>query len=209
MLHFDPDTHLYTVDNKEIVSVTQVFDRVAVRSDKDAPQWRSVSGSEFMGNYEVAARYGNAFHDVAKYTVQGIDCTYDPALEPDIVSLKLFLREYNIFPEIVEQPLYSKLYEFAGTPDMYSHINLSGPMVPIIIDWKTATAFNEHWREQTAAYAQLIKEEIGIRRKIHRWTVQFKQDGKMPKIDRRYNHPQDWNRFLSLLNVYKTYSKDV
>ena len=202
MLNFDLDKHIYTVDNKEVVSVTQVFDRVAVR-DSGEEQWHSVSGSEFMGKYDTAARYGNAFHEVAKYIVQGIECTYDSALEPDVISLKKFLREYKIYPVIVEKPLYSKLYGYAGTEDVYGEWD----SLPIVVDWKTATSFNKHWREQTAAYAQLLKEHIDIKKKLHRWTVRFKQNGEMPEIDRRYNHPQDWNKFLSLLNVYKTYSK--
>jgi len=203
MLTFDPETHIYRWENKIVVSVTQVPNRVAVRNGEDE-EWRSVSGGEFMGNYERARRYGNAFHDVAKYIVQGIDCTYDSALEPDVISLKMFLRKYKIFPRLVEKLLYSKLYGFAGTLDLYGDLNSQ----PIILDWKTATSFCEHWRGQTAAYAQLIKEETGIRKKLHRWSVRFKQNGEMPEIDKRHNHPQDWNRFLSLLNVYKTYSKE-
>jgi hypothetical protein len=209
MLTFDEETHIYRWENKIVPSVTQVPNRVAVRNGEDG-EWRSVSGSEYMGNYEVARRYGNAFHKAASYTVSDTPCKYDPALEPDIISLKMFLAKYKIFPEIVEQPLYSKFYGYAGSPDLYGHISFDKPKItlPILLEWKTATSFNEHWRGQTAAYAQLIKEETGIKRKPHRWSVRFKQDGKMPEIDKRHNHPQDFNRFLSLLNVYKTYSKE-
>ncbi len=203
MLQLDNETHIYRWDNKVVPSTTQVFSRVAVRNNEEAP-WRSVSGSEFMGNYETAARYGTEFHKAAAYIVQGINCKYDPVLEPDIISLKLFLREYKIILKLVEKPLYSKLYGFAGTLDLYGELDTP----PIIVDWKTATTFQEYWRSQTAGYEKLIAEELKIKKRFHRWTVRFKQDGKMPDIDKRYNHPQDWNRFLSLLNVYKTYSKE-
>jgi hypothetical protein len=208
MLLFDEEKHIYTVNNKVVPSVTQIFSCIGIRRDEESP-WLSVGGSEFMKD-KTAALYGTEFHKIPPYFLLKQKCIYDKAFEPDVISLKLFLEKHKITAGLIEQHFYSKIYGYAGTVDLYGHIQFERPRIslPIIIDWSTSTGSIELKRLQTAAYGQLIKENLELRRIPHRWTVRFRQDGKMPEIDKRHNHPQDWNRFLSLLNVYKTYSKE-
>lgn len=216
MLHFDPDKHLYTVDNKVVPSVTQIPSRIAVRSNEDAP-WRSVSGSEFMGNYEVATRFGVEFHKIPAFIIQGKECNYDPAFQPWVNGLNKFLDDHNLrevikirelaFCYLVEKPLYSKIYGYAGTIDWFFILEMQ--LYCLLLDWKTATKISELSRMQTAAYEQLIKENYKIgNRVLPRWTVRiFENDYEIDKREGR-KHGSDFNRFLSLLNVYKTYSKE-
>lgn len=206
MFHFDQEKHRYTVDGKPVPSVTQIPSRIGVRSNEES-QWLSISGSEFMQN-EIAARFGIEFHKIPPYILNGIKCTYDPAMEPWVRGLKKFLAEHKITPELVEESMCSTKYGYAGTIDIYGHIYFDKPkrIEPIIIDWKTSTSLYKSSRMQTAAYEQLIKENLGINRRLHRWTVRIFENGY--EVDKRYNHPQDFNIFLSLLNIYKNFSKE-
>jgi len=216
MLTFDPKTHIYRWENKIVPSVTQVPSRVGVRSNEESP-WCSVSGSEFMGNYETATRFGTEFHKIPAHIIQGIECKYDPAFQPWVNGLYKFLEDHNLREVIkkrhlalyylVEKPLYSKIYGYAGTLDWFFILDLE--LYCLLLDWKTSTKISELTRMQTAALEQLIKENYKIgNRLLPRWTVRIFENGY--ELDKREGrkHKIDFNRFLSLLNVYKTYSKE-
>lgn len=211
MLKYVDSTHTYTWKDKVVPSVTQVLSRVAVRSDEGS-HWNSISGSEFISD-QVASDFGTAFHEVAKYSLQGIDCSYDPILQPWVNGLNKFLDRMDIDPLldcqqnfcVVEEPLYSEKYGYAGTDDLFLPNNKKRT-VPLLIDWKTSTQFQHHWRMQTAAYEQLIREEYGIRKRMDRLCVRIYEDGYEVKNYKK-SWATDWNDFLSILNVYKKFSK--
>ena len=202
MLKFDEGKHVYTWNEKVVPSVTQILSRVGVRSREDS-HWNSISGSEFIHD-NTAAEFGTAFHDVAQYIVQGIKCSYDPALEPWVVGLKKYIEEHMLlYRDIkVEKPLYSKKYGYAGTYDLFAF----NKEIPVLDDWKTSTQFQKHWRLQTVAYEQLIRENYGIKKRMSRKCVRVYEYGYEAR-DYKKNWATDWNDFLSILNVYKKFSK--
>lgn len=193
--------HVYSYDGKVVPGVTNILQCVGVRKDVDSP-WISMAGGDFMMD-EVASAFGTEFHNIAAYILEDTPIDYDPAFEPWVKGLKKFLDKYELIPQLIEEGLYSNKYGYAGTLDVYAEIYLpkANHPHPIIIDWKTSTTLPKHARKQTAAYSQLVKENLGISRRPYRWTVQILPDDY--KIDKRQNQPQDWNRFLSNLNTYK------
>lgn len=200
MLSFNEEKHLYLWNGKPVPSVTQVMGRVATKKDDDGP-WNAISGNFIVGG-DTASNFGRAFHKVAEIICQGKKCTYDPVLEPWVKGLRKFLSDH---PELeitkTEIQLYSKMYNFAGTMDILGYYK----GVPIIIDWKTSTGISKTWNMQTAAYEQLVNENFNERKILHhRWAVQIKEKDYHP--EKRWNHRTDFNKFLSILNVYKSFA---
>jgi hypothetical protein len=210
MLTFDESTHIYQLNNKPVVSVTQIYSRIGIRKSEN-DRWVSLSGMDFLRD-DTAAKFGTAFHKAAELIINEIPCVYDPALEPWICGLKKFIDDYKLisFHDLsrsTEIKLASNLYLFAGTFDWLA-VDASKNIY--LIDWKTATAFNVKWREQTAAYEQLIKENriVDSRKNVNRLSVRVFENGY--EVDKRTSKDRsDFNKFLSVLNVYKQYSKGL
>lgn len=205
MLKFDEKTHQYTLGGKIIPSVTQILNRVGTRNDENSP-WQSVSGGDFMIN-EIASKFGKEFHKAAAARVMNKKFTCDPLIKPWVNGLEMFLSEYDVWNCEAEIMHFSK-YGFAGTYDVfsnYSHKNRSGLCV---LDWKTSVTISKSSRLQTAGYEQITREKHNIRKNIHidRLTIRIFENGYEVDL-RTKKDSSDWTKFLSILNVYKTYSK--
>ncbi len=202
MLTYDDKKHLYTYLGKPVDSVTQVLGKVGTLSDSG---WTAVCDSRFFSGYETNQFFGKEFHVVAHLISQGYkpkkDFDYDKQFKPYIKQLYRFIDKYKPVYISGETPLYSKLYKYAGTPDLFCTIN----DVYYVVDWKTATAFAEYWRMQTAAYVQLEKENNpDIKKKIYHMTVRFSENDFRVDIVKK---PTDWYMFLGILNFYNKYKK--
>lgn len=203
-LTFNPDTHEYRVDGIGKPSVTQILSNVGTRmtGSDGKKHWSPIGFDDrFFDDSGNASKFGDHFHFVAARIIQDIDVEYDPKMEPWIHGLKMFLHDnWKLIDKrdvsLIEIPMYSEEFGFAGTPDWYFHSDAGR----FIIDWKTGV-FQKHSRMQTAAYAQLVAELLNSGTLMHRWTVQILPGSY--KIDKRYNHREDWNQFNSLLNVWK------
>ena len=200
MLLFEEKEHVYTWNNKVVSSVTQIMGKVGIKSNKKdgSEVWLPIGGSnQFFGD-NVASDFGTAFHDYAKFNLQGIkNIQYDNALSPWINQYNKFIKSLGNFKILgVEEALYSTRYKYAGTFDLIVELE-NGSIV--IIDWKTSTSFQKKWRIQTAAYEQLYRENYKIRKKIHRWAVRISD--KNFEVDKRFNNSEDWYVFQSCLNL--------
>ena len=219
MLKFNEQDHKYTWNGNTVLSVTQILSSIGVRRSEDN-FWNSISGSEFIKDDRTAA-FGTEFHSIAEYTLKDCLGVYDPAFEPWKIGLSKFFADH---PELVtyafvankelktvegwdsnqfiEMPLYSRR-GYAGTPDWLAINEKDGSIW--LIDWKTSTQKQDHWRLQMAAYALLIKENFGIRKKINRMSVRVFENDYEPILYK--NIAADDNLFLSILNVFKNFSK--
>jgi len=206
MLKFDEhNKHLYTWNDKPVVSVTQLFSRIATRKDESAP-WTSISGVEFMKS-KIPAIYGTYFHKIPEIMLNGDEPDYDPIFEGDVKSLNLFFAAHSYLlsdatTKLVECKLYSEKYKYAGTLDVFSFTeDTMGRLW--LIDWKTSASIAEQYKWQLAAYVQLIKENFGIKKGISTMTVRIRKN-KMPQLQIRkpIEVKSDFNMFLSFLNVY-------
>jgi hypothetical protein len=205
MLAYDDKKHTYTVDGIVKPSVTQILSNVGTRREGSdgKKHWSPIGFDDrFFDDSGNASKFGQHFHMVAHWFALETDCEYDPKMEPWVKGLKKFFHDYrkkfaDIKKHIVEMPMYSKAYGFTGTPDWYFETTNDR----YLIDWKTGVLNKTYSRLQTAAYGKLINEYFGFSRNPIRITVQVIAHDYQVDI-RKYN-PEDWNQFLSLLNVWK------
>lgn len=197
MLKFDENTHTYTLNGKIIPSVTQIMSRVGVRECEEAP-FKPISGG-FVRGGATSQNFGKAVHKAAELILQGQSISVDENIKPWIIGIEKFLNDYGNHIEVIETErlMYSKIYGYAGTVDLVGMFK----DVPLILDWKTGTVISETWNYQTAAYEQLNNEFTGNKKLSHRWAVQICENDY--HVIKRYNHKTDFNRFMSILNVYK------
>jgi hypothetical protein len=100
---------------------------------------------------------------------------------------------------MIEKRLYSSRYAFAGTLDR-AYIDRAKKALAIV-DLKTG-AHTPSAGPQTAAYAQLVAEETGIKfRTVKRYTAHLLHGEERGKLA-EYKSGTDWSVFLSALNVY-------
>lgn len=196
MLTFDEETHTYRYNGKIVPSVTQVMSRVGVR-EKDG-EFKPIGSSDYCHD-QRAADFGVEFHKVAEFLVQGYRANYDPDMEPWVVGLRKFIDEWELKPIAVEKLLYSRL-GYAGMVDFFGGCKLGEH---VIIDWKSSSAAQSYWNNQTAAYENAIKEEYKIRRALPRVAVRFFEYGYKAIVRDTRKNPEDWTLFHSALNVLK------
>jgi hypothetical protein len=104
-LTFDADKHIYRIGNRPVVSVTQVIS--------------GVFGKRFWYEDFYAGK-GRAVHAAVSYYVNGEleDYDLDDRILGQIEAFKKFLFETGFNAIESEKHLYSKRYNFAGTPDL-------------------------------------------------------------------------------------------
>jgi hypothetical protein len=201
VLEFNEADHSYWVDGVRKHSVTQILSSVGVKKND---HWNSISGCEFAAD-DVAAQFGRAFHAVADFRLKGIDCEYDEAMEPWINQLDKFLegKRFDILnssgKDLVEVPMYSRIYDYCGTPDA---IVLYKNEI-VVLDWKTSTAFQDHWFVQVSAYVQLVREFADIAPWLPMTIVRFSSDSYDAFNVPARKTTEYFNKFLSILNVFK------
>jgi hypothetical protein len=224
MLKLDKETHTYTLNGKELPSVTQIPSRLGIR-ESDGDYFSSLSGVEHIVGKEKSSKFGDAFHEVCKLTVLGKQADYDPNLQPWVDGLNNFLEDENL-NAVIEGRKYASIYQversgysdlgFAGSWDWFFYFEIRNTKTKLdfprclLIDWKSSTGANKKMnRMQTAAYRKMVVERNNLRNNINipRWTVQFDPGFKRGyKVDKRSEKDQmDWILFQSCLNVYKNF----
>ena len=137
---FDPETHTYTMDGVHVPSVTQVLNALL-------PCWKA--GEWYLHR-------GQAVHACASYMARGIPFDHDMAIDGQVTALRRFFREVRPDCLIVEYPMFSSRYHYAGTPDLICVID--GKVV--VLDWKASIPATLPY--QLAAYGLLAGVKWGI-----------------------------------------------
>jgi hypothetical protein len=208
-LTFDPCTHTYRWNGIKKRNVTSgVLGRVAVQNDKG--DYVPIADSRWCKD-EVARDFGVKLHEAAFKTLLGKSVEVPEGMKPWFNQFDRWRKDYDYLvpmhdknnTPILEYPLYSQKFDFAGMVDAVFE-SLPGAIcgrMLFIVDWKTSTTELEHWRYQTAAYEQLVREvfEIGRDVRITRMAVKFEEDQYRPYL--RYKKPEDWIKFQSCLNL--------
>lgn len=182
-LTFDPETHTYHWNGREVPGVTTILARVGIINTgylREEAAWR-----------------GSVVHRCCELDDRGDldESTVAEEAKPYLEAWRKFKRETGFMVEEVEQPHYSVKYGYAGRPDVKGSVARS----IAIVDRKTGA--NQKWhRIQLAAYAPLYKFPLGLRR----FAVQLRPDGT-------YMNPgeyslatlrDDFNVFLAALSIY-------
>jgi hypothetical protein len=197
---FDPDTHEYRFDDRQLPSVTQILDMAGLIDRR----WD-----------DEAIRRGRAVHELVKQLEShpdGADAPYT-APPPEFAEFYGYLDAYRDFLHAVkpgpcvllEAPLGDLTLGYAGTPDQVRPI--CGTLA--VLDLKTGAA--EPWHAlQTAAYKELAVVELMRREwargcntveepEIRRYALYLEPTGRW-KLQ-CHNDLDDWPVFKAALTV--------
>jgi len=155
---------------------------------------------------EAAGDVGTELHDYAKAYMRG----QRPQLPVDDVVIRVAdsFRQWHAKSKFdgfqLERCIYSKLFNFAGTPDFWGKYN--GDL--FVIDYKTSKGiYTNHWL-QTMAYRLAIMEERGLR-KLRRGILHLsKENGRVDFYDDANRiEEEDRNAFLALVAYHDAMRK--
>jgi hypothetical protein len=200
MLTFNAETHTYYWEKIQTPSVTQIIN-----------EWMEINvyGTKYFTNrytgltiaadvFREAGEFGTAVHAGCRVLARGRALDYmalHPSLYHPLAEFMQWMKDYAPDFALIEEPLYSKKFHYAGTPDIVGTIKRR----PIIVDIKTG-AFDMAG-VQLAGYEQLYRERIR-RGTLHmdRYVLQLPKDGGAYKfIPCRDNG--DFACFMSMWDV--------
>lgn len=201
MLTFDPVDHKYFWEGRQVPGVTSIigqYKKVNVYG-----QYYYVDtfkgGVISVEKFEAGADHGKAVHEAIKFDLTcGVD---EDSLHPVILGS---LNQFRIWKDenvseiiLVEEPLYSVRYGYAGTPDLVCRMkkkkNLALPDIK--------TGLHAMSGPQTAAYEQLFREKDRYKGYIDRFTLELPKSGDSHRLIIETNK-NDFNFFRSRLFDY-------
>jgi hypothetical protein len=163
---FRDEDHKYFLDEgmtKEVPGVSSILEHFGYSDFK--------SIKKFIGEDALkrAQDYGTAVHRTCEFYDKGTLGKYDPKIEGCLEAWKQYRRDNKIKEFfIIEEPLVSKVWGFAGTPDRMQEY--------ILDDIKTGSHQVSHFI-QSALYKILIDENFPSYKVRHRRTVQLSNKG--------------------------------
>lgn len=189
-LTFDAERHEYRWNGERVPNVTSVL---APASDfSRVPQ----------DVLEAAQRRGRYVHRMCElYDLGDLDEEANAAVAEGmfvgyLAAYKRFLDDYEPAWTLIERPMYSQRYRYAGTPDRRGRFGRKRPGW-WLVDLKTSVEDSPSWGLQTAAYRQLCAEEDFDAGLDNRATLQLRPDGKYELTPWAGQH--DLQVFLGLL----------
>jgi len=194
-LRYDPQTHTYWLGKEKLPGVTEIL---------------RAAGFSYAFYREGDGDTGTYGHQVLQMYLAGTLESYDPAFEPWMTGIRMFMKEERpevfISPERgLERILYSDRYKYAGTLDFAGVLKRWRGKVGIA-DWKfwghSSRLVVDTAGLQSAAYGELFREyEFEcMRTRMPRAAVHFFPGG-YSIFDLRER--QDWDYFLSALNCWR------
>lgn len=208
MLTFDEANHAYFWDGNRVPSVTTIPNLVATRTIGE-DHWNAIGGDHWMQD-EVASAFGREFHSAADIILDGDEPDCDPLLIPWLDRFHSFISDHK---DIIKGDIAS-LYVLdwkTGTSIQKTSRMQTAAYTKLIQENPTTERRITERRlySHSFRYAGTLDfasgDLSGKARIINRWTVRFDLD--KPKgyvIDKRSkSDSEDWNNFLSLLNVLR------
>ena len=173
---FEPIAHKYHIAGRPVPSNTQMIKEILGEAIWSASDWY--------------LERGRAVHACAAMIALGVRFKHDPQIAGQVAACRLFFAENDIEVLEVEQPIYSMMYQFAGTMDLHCIIKKQRDT---ILDWKSA--LSEVAEIQVGGYA--------IERPDAKWglIVALQENGKY-KAGKMFRLAQRKNEFLALRSVY-------
>ncbi len=192
-LHFEPESHTYTLGSSVLPSVTEIIDPLQ--------DWTGIPEKTlaYACSKGLSTHAAIQLHNENDLDVNSLDLAIVPRFE---AWLK-FLTDKT--PEIVgfEKPMCSHLYHYAGTPDLW--INMDKNIW--LLDIKPNSLF-KWYPIQLSGYQQLVRENLNISA-AHRATLQLKDDGKYKFTPySQANDATDMSTFLACLRLHQWREKN-
>lgn len=186
-IQFQEEGHLYTIDGKPAVSVTQVM--------RDY-----VTGYDGVPAHilEAAAHFGNQVDKACQLIAEDDldESTLDPLMVPRVEAFKKFLADTGAEIESHQFVVGDKRLMVAGTGDFLMRFQRGR----WVIDTKATSAVMPSWGIQTSAYSTFDAAMQGtpVRRRAALW---LRDNGTYQLIE--HKDPTDYNMFLSCLNIHR------
>lgn len=208
-LVFEPDGHTYSVDGRELMSVTTIIGAAGLSAYDMIPKehlaFACARGTlaHKITEYVDAGIYDKRSADAITEDVKeryGIDCDFDGFAK----AYRAFLSAYNPKWELKETALYSARWRYAGTPDRIGIINGLRGLVDIKTGESAPTACI-----QLAAYAQMFNEIVPPKDRVQAHFVLFlRPDGTFlfegaPLQFCGYRTEQVWMSAVTIANCKK------
>jgi len=178
---FQKDKHLYfNEQGKEVPSVSEILRHFGIIN------LGYVDGVVL----EKACNFGTNVHETCElYDKDDLD-SCDPKIEPYLEGWKKFRKAHPFELDLIEKPLYSKVWGFAGTPDRV--------MCGTVIDIKSGAKAVSH-ALQLAFYFILVDENFPDWRVNARMAVYLKENKY--KIE-QFKDKTDISLAKSMLQIY-------
>lgn len=192
-LDFDAESHTYRLDNKRLPSVTEII--------KPLQNWANIPKDTLA----YACAKGLATHAAIElWNNNDLDIdSLDPVIVPRFEAWLNFLADKK--PQILgfEEPMYSRIYHYAGTPDLWIYIDDEY----WLLDIKPNSLF-KWYPIQLVGYQQLLKEELDIPI-TRRATLQLMDNGKYKLTPyTQKEDAKDMSTFLSCLHLHQWRKKN-
>ena len=180
-LEFDEEKHLYTLDGRRLISVTEALGLVDDR-------WKAEPYYLLRGKYVHKA---TELYDLGELD----ESTVDPMIHPYLDGYVKFRKDTAFESIHIEQPLYHPSYFYAGKPDRI------GPLrdAHVIIDLKTGVKAKVD-ELQGAAYWELCRVNNIPAKKV--FDLYLNDDGTY-KLEPIENPKRLLPTFLNVLGAYR------
>ncbi len=162
---FRAEDHRYFLDEamtREVPGVSSLVEHFGL---SNIGELKAMGKSALL---ERKADEGTKIHETLKFLDEDTLATYDLKLEPHIYWWRRFKAEYKADFLLIEEPLVSHVWGFAGTPDRYWLDNLP--------DIKTGKHQRVH-EIKSALYKILIEENFPKFKVKNRFTVEIGSTG--------------------------------
>jgi len=144
-LTLDPETHVYKLEGKPIISVTQVLSAEGFA--------RSDYGDEWYAERGTAVHEAIALHLKHELDEESVA----PEIKPFVDQAVEVIGAMEIKPHLIEHSMFDPTYRYAGTLDLYGYSEALS--AEVLIDWKTGSAEPAHRLQLLGGYAPLLALE--------------------------------------------------
>ena len=168
-IEFDEEKHIYTVDGKQVPSVTDICNPIT------SEHYGAINAAIL----EMASRRGTAVHEATQLIDLGVMPDDDPEVDAYVNAYLDFLLDYKPKWEFIEYIGYNEDMNYCGTIDRAGQVGNEF----WVLDLKTtASPTKENYIAtccQTEAYALMIGKDCICKRKI----LYLKKDGSYRLVD--------------------------
>lgn len=197
-IEFDEEKHIYTVDGKQVPSVTDICNPIT------SEHYGAINAAIL----EMASRRGTAVHEATQLIDLGVMPEDDPEVDAYVNAYLDFLLDYKPKWEYIEYIGFNEDMNYCGTIDRAGQVGNEF----WVLDLKTtASPTKENYIAtccQTEAYALMIGRDCACKRKI----LYLKKDGSYRLVDCETKEAElglDSFYLFSQLAKVKNYIKSV
>jgi hypothetical protein len=112
----------------------------------------------------------------------------------------------RLIPQRIEQQVWSRTHDYAGTLDLLASITLDGVRCTAVLDWKSGKAIYPEALLQNAAYVAALAEMGHVTGPVHGVIVRLPKVGSDPEPEMRIIPPEDqaalFDVFLSVKRLW-------